>query len=69
GDRWWSPVVLAVVLVLLGRTSAGRRRARTRLTAYRLAVAGSALMLLVVFSTGLLMVGAGVLIPLYNLLG
>ncbi|GAA4906103.1 protein kinase domain-containing protein [Streptomonospora salina] len=68
-DRWWLPVVLAVLLVVLGRTASGRRRARTRLTAYRLAAAASALMLLVVLSTGLLMVAAGVLIPLYNLAG
>ncbi|GAA4927996.1 hypothetical protein GCM10023224_03900 [Streptomonospora halophila] len=67
--QWWLPVLLGVLLAVLGRTAAGRRRARTRLVAYRLAVAGSVLMLLVVLSSGLLMVGAGVLIPLYNLLG
>ncbi|GAB3446951.1 hypothetical protein GCM10027570_18640 [Streptomonospora sediminis] len=67
--QWWLPALLGVLLVVLGRTAAGQARARTRLMAYRLAVAGSVAMLLVVVSTGLLMVGAAVLIPLYNLLG
>ncbi|MUL40863.1 protein kinase [Streptomonospora sp. PA3] len=68
-DQWWLPVVLGALLVLLGRTAAGRARARTRLVAYRLAVAGSVLALLVLLSSGLLMAGAGVLIPLYNVFG
>ncbi|MDA0565367.1 protein kinase [Streptomonospora sp. S1-112] len=67
--RWWPPVVLAVVLLVLGRVSAGKARARVRLTAYRLAVAGSVLMAVVALSTGLLTPAAGVLIPLYNIFG
>ncbi|WP_116245135.1 protein kinase [Nocardiopsis sp. FIRDI 009] len=69
---WWLPVVLSAVLVLLGRTAAGRRgssRARRRLAAFRLAVAGSLFMVLVLLSTGLLALGSGVLIPLDGLLG
>ncbi|WP_241479663.1 protein kinase domain-containing protein [Nocardiopsis lucentensis] len=69
---WWLPVVLAVVLVLLGRSAANQRsssRARRRLAAFRLAVAGSLSMLLILLSTGLLALGSGVLIPLDGLLG
>ncbi|MFC3998666.1 protein kinase [Nocardiopsis sediminis] len=69
GHAWWTPVVLGVVLYLLGRTAAGRKRkARTQLIAYRLAVAGSVAMLLLLLSTGFLTVAAGILIPLHNLM-
>ncbi|QBI53867.1 protein kinase domain-containing protein [Streptomonospora litoralis] len=68
-DQWWLPALLGVLLVLLGRKAASRSPARSRLVSYRIAVAGSLLMLLVLCSTGLLMVGAGVLIPLYNVFG
>ncbi|MFI6574706.1 protein kinase [Nocardiopsis sp. NPDC050513] len=69
---WWLPVVLSVVLVLLGRSAASQRnssRARRRLAAFRLAVAGSLFMALVLLSTGLVALGSGVLIPLDGLLG
>lgn len=72
GDGWWFPVLLSVVLVLLGRTAASTRntsRARRRLAAFRLAVAGSLLMVVVLLSTGLIALGSGVLIPLDGLLG
>ncbi|MGW5875817.1 protein kinase domain-containing protein [Nocardiopsis terrae] len=70
GALWWFPVLLAVLLLVLGRTAARSTvKARRRLGAFRLAVAGSLLMLVVVFSTGLLALGSGVLIPLDGLLG
>ncbi|GAA1119432.1 protein kinase domain-containing protein [Nocardiopsis metallicus] len=70
GASWWFPVLLSVVLVVLGRTAAKSTvKARRRLGAFRLAVAGSLLMLVVLFSTGLLALGSGVLIPLDGLLG
>ena len=70
GASWWFPVLLAAVLVVLGRTAAKSAvKARRRLGAFRLAVAGSLLMLVVLFSTGLLALGSGVLIPLDGLLG
>ncbi|MFV2197321.1 protein kinase domain-containing protein [Nocardiopsis sp. LOL_012] len=72
GDAWWLPVGLAAALLALGRTAASRRgnsRARRRLAAFRLAVAGSLAMVVVLLSTGLLALGSGVLIPLDGLLG
>ncbi|MFJ9552802.1 protein kinase [Nocardiopsis sp. NPDC101807] len=72
GDAWWFPVLLAVVLVALGRSAASKKpsaRARRRLAAFRLAVAGSLFMLVVLLSTGLVALGSGVLIPLDGLLG
>ncbi|MFC4561468.1 protein kinase [Nocardiopsis mangrovi] len=66
---WWTPVVLGVLLYLLGRTAASRKRkARTQLVAYRLSVAGSVAMLVLLLSTGFLTLAAGVLIPLHNLM-
>ncbi|MDA2815006.1 serine/threonine protein kinase [Nocardiopsis sp. RSe5-2] len=68
--QWWSPLVLAVVLVLLGRTAASKKRkARTQLGAYRLAVAGSVAMAVLLAAGGLLTLGAGILVPLDGLLG
>lgn len=72
GSAWWFPVALAVALLLLGRTAASKKpnaRARRRLAAYRLAVVGSLLMLVVLLSTGLIALGSGALIPLDGLLG
>ncbi|KOX07288.1 phosphotransferase [Nocardiopsis sp. NRRL B-16309] len=72
GTSWWWPVLLSVVLVVLGRTAASKRpatRARRRLAAFRLALAGSLLMVVVLLSTGLVALGSGVLIPLDGLLG
>lgn len=72
GSAWWLPVLLSTVLVLLGRSAAGKRpgsRARVRLGAFRLAVVGSLLMVVVLLSTGLVALGSGVLIPLDGLLG
>ncbi|GAB2510118.1 protein kinase domain-containing protein [Nocardiopsis aegyptia] len=72
GASWWWPVLLAVVLVVLGRTAGSKRpatRARRRLAAFRLALAGSLLMVVVLLSTGLVALGSGVLIPLDGLLG
>jgi serine/threonine protein kinase len=72
GASWWLPVLLSVVLFLLGRTAASKRpatRARRRLAAFRLALAGSLLMVVVLLSTGLVALGSGVLIPLDGLLG
>ncbi|OOC53131.1 MULTISPECIES: protein kinase domain-containing protein [Nocardiopsis] len=72
GDAWWFPVLLSVVLVVLGRSAASRKptsRARRRLGAFRLAVAGSLFMVVVLLSTGLVALGSGVLIPLDGLLG
>ncbi|CAL9403949.1 hypothetical protein SUDANB121_01529 [Nocardiopsis dassonvillei] len=72
GASWWLPVLLSVALVAMGRTAASKKdtsRARRRLAAFRMAVAGSVLMLLVLLSTGLLALGSGVLIPLDGLLG
>ncbi|MEU3016038.1 protein kinase [Nocardiopsis sp. NPDC007018] len=70
GSAWWFPVLLSVALFVLGRTAARSTvKARRRLGAFRLAVAGSLLMLVVVLSTGLLALGSGVLIPLDGLLG
>lgn len=70
GASWWLPVLLAVVLLYLGRTSAKEKvKARRRLAAFRLAAVGSILMLVVLMSTGLLALGSGVLIPLDTLLG
>ncbi|WP_306368892.1 serine/threonine protein kinase [Nocardiopsis sp. CC223A] len=72
GAAWWLPVLLSVALIAMGRTAASRRessRARRRLAAFRMAVAGSVLMLVVLLSTGLLALGSGVLIPLDGLLG
>ena len=70
GASWWLPVLLAVVLLYLGRTSAKEKvKARRRLAAFRLAAVGSILMLVVLMSTGLLALGSGVLIPLDALLG
>ncbi|SIO85118.1 serine/threonine protein kinase [Nocardiopsis sp. JB363] len=69
GASWWLPVLLAVVLLYLGRTSAKEKvKARRRLAAFRLAAVGSILMLVVLMSTGLLALGSGVLIPLDSLL-
>jgi hypothetical protein len=68
--QWWPPAVLGAALLVLGRTAANRRRrARTQLVAYRLAVAGAVAVGLVLLSTGLLTAAAGVLIPLHNLFG
>ncbi|GAA1985379.1 hypothetical protein GCM10009799_08500 [Nocardiopsis rhodophaea] len=68
-DQWWLPAVLGAILVLLGRAAANnRRKARTQLGAFRLAVVGSVLMAMVLLSTGFVMLGAGVLIPLDALL-
>jgi eukaryotic-like serine/threonine-protein kinase len=65
GWSWGFAVVLAIVLWQCGRFAANRnRRARVRLAAYRLAVVGSVLMVLRLLSSGLVMVGYGVLIPL-----
>ena len=70
GTAWWFPVLLSVTLLYLGRTAAGQKvKARRRLAAFRLAVGGSALMLVVLMSTGLLALGSGILIPLDGLLG
>lgn len=70
GGQWWLPAVLGAVLLVLGRTAANqRRRARTQLAAFRLAVAGSVLMAVVLLSTGFVMVGAGLLMPLDTLFG
>lgn len=70
GAAWWFPVLLSVALFVLGRTAAkSTLKARRRLGAFRLAVAGSLVMLVVLFSTGLLALGSGVLIPLDGLLG
>ncbi len=67
---WWFPVVLGVALFLLGRTAAKRqRKARVRLTSYRIAVVGSVVMVVTVLAGGLLTLGAGILIPLDSLLG
>ncbi|MFC7741592.1 hypothetical protein ACFQXA_12375 [Nocardiopsis composta] len=69
-SQWWLPVLLGAVLILLGRTAASRKRkARTQLAAYRLSVAGSVAMAVVLLANGLLTLGAGVLIPLDALLG
>ncbi|MDE3720232.1 serine/threonine protein kinase [Nocardiopsis sp. N85] len=72
GAAWWLPVLTSIGLIVLGRTAASTRaasRARRRLAASRLAVVGSVFMLVVLLSTGLLMLGSGVLIPLDGLLG
>nr|WP_052745971.1 serine/threonine protein kinase [Allosalinactinospora lopnorensis] len=70
GHSWWFPVVLGLVLFLLGHTAAGRRRrARTQLMSYRLALVGSLLMAVALLAGGLLTLGAGILIPLDSLLG
>ncbi|MDT0327270.1 protein kinase domain-containing protein [Nocardiopsis lambiniae] len=72
GAAWWLPVLTSIGLIVLGRTAASTRaasRARRRLAASRLAVVGSVFMLVVLSSTGLLMLGSGVLIPLDGLLG
>ena len=72
GASWWLPVLLSVVLVVLGRTAASKKpatRARRRLAAFRLALAGSLLMVVVLLSTGLVALGSGVLIPLDGLFG
>ncbi|WP_431889959.1 protein kinase domain-containing protein [Nocardiopsis alba] len=70
GASWWLPVLLALALLYLGRTAAKDRfKARRRLAAFRLSVAGSILMLVVLLSTGLLALGSGILIPLDGLLG
>ncbi|MBR8741593.1 protein kinase [Nocardiopsis sp. MG754419] len=70
GAAWWFPVLLSLALLYLGRTSAREKvKARRRLAAFRLAVGGSILMLVVLLSTGLLALGSGVLIPLDGLLG
>lgn len=67
---WWLPVLLSVLLLWLGRTAARHTaKARRRLGAYRLAVVGSVLTLVIVLSTGLVALGSGVLIPLDGLLG
>src|SRR5690606_7477009 len=69
-SQWWLPVLLGAVLILLGRTAASRKRkARTQLAAYRLSVAGSVAMAVVLLANGLLTLGAGVLIPLDARLG
>ncbi|GAB3717586.1 serine/threonine-protein kinase [Nocardiopsis nanhaiensis] len=70
GAFWWFPVLLAVLLVVMGRVAAKpTAKARRRLGAFRLAVVGSLLMVVVLLSTGLLALGSGVLIPLDGLLG
>ena len=70
GAAWWLPVLLAVLLLWLGRTAARHTaKARRRLGSYRMAVVGSVLMLVLVLSTGLVALGSGVLIPLDGLLG
>ena len=70
GAAWWLPVLLSVLLLWLGRTAARHTaKARRRLGAYRMTVVGSALMLVIVFSTGLVALGSGALIPLDGLLG
>ena len=70
GASWWFPVLLAVALLYLGRTSAREKvKARRRLAAFRLAVGGSVLMVIVLMSTGLLALGSGLLIPLDTILG
>ncbi|GAB3205761.1 protein kinase domain-containing protein [Marinactinospora thermotolerans] len=70
GLVWWFPVALGSGLFVAGRVAAGqRRRARTRLVAGRLAVAGSAVMLVRLLSSGFFLVGMGVLIPLSLVLG
>ncbi|WP_017587332.1 serine/threonine-protein kinase [Nocardiopsis ganjiahuensis] len=70
GASWWLPVLLSITLLVLGRTAAKSTvKARRRLGAFRLAVAGSLVMLVVLLSTGLLALGSGVLIPLDGLLG
>ncbi|WP_159941342.1 MULTISPECIES: protein kinase [unclassified Nocardiopsis] len=72
GSAWWLPALLSVALVALGRAAASKKpasRARRRLGAFRLAVAGSLFMVVVLLSTGLVALGSGVLIPLDGLLG
>ena len=70
GAAWWFPVLLSVALLYLGRSAAGQKvKARRRLAAFRLAVGGSVLMLVVLMSTGLLALGSGILIPLDGILG
>ncbi|MDA8371833.1 MAG: serine/threonine protein kinase [Nocardiopsaceae bacterium] len=68
--RWWLPALLGLALFFLGRTAANRRRkARTQIIAYRMAVFTTVLTVLVLLANGLLTVGAGVLIPLHALFG
>ncbi|WP_026118256.1 protein kinase domain-containing protein [Nocardiopsis salina] len=70
GAAWWLPVALSLALLWMVRV-AGRytAKARSRLAAYRMAAVGSALMLVVLLSSGLVALGSGVLIPLDGLLG
>ncbi|PSK96831.1 serine/threonine protein kinase [Murinocardiopsis flavida] len=66
---WGFPLLLAIALVLLGRTAANQqRKARTQLISYRLALAGSALMAVRLLASGLFLLCMGVLIPLDLLL-
>ena len=72
GASWWLPVLLSAALIAMGRIAASKKessRARRRLAAFRMAVAGSVFMAVVLLSTGLLALGSGVLIPLDGLLG
>lgn len=70
GLVWWFPVLLGVLLLALGRTAANtHRRARTRLVAYRLAVAASALVVVRVLAHGLFFLFMGVLMPSAMLVG
>lgn len=70
GLMWGLPLVLAVALLLLGRTAANKeRKARTQLISYRLALAGSVVMGVRLLASGLFLLCMGVLIPLDMLLG
>lgn len=70
GLVWWFSVALGLALWLLGRTAANRRRkARTQLMAYRLAVAGSIVMAVRLLAGGLFYLGTGVLIPVSMITG
>ncbi|WP_236542345.1 protein kinase domain-containing protein [Spiractinospora alimapuensis] len=70
GLSWWFAALLALALILCGRYAANhRKRARNRLIAYRLAIAGSVLMALRLAASALLMVVYAVLIPLSMVAG
>ncbi|TDQ52575.1 protein kinase domain-containing protein [Actinorugispora endophytica] len=70
GLVWWFPVLLGLGLLFLGRVAANaHRKARTRLVAYRLAVAGSVLVGVRLLANGVFFLFMGALIPYTMLTG